>query len=141
MGRALGRCFNCSDLEAKRRRLVGNVLTKRSILNVVPANTKGSLYCRLPTLVLGKVALIVSPLVSLVSSRIGTLGRTKIRTTCVGDSLARGRVEVTLSCTSRKQCGVVCITPRHLGAPHFLSFTYGTSVSVLAISRTRYVSR
>lgn len=140
-GRVLGRVFKCSSFHGKRRRVMSRVLGKESILTVVPAKTKGSLYCRIPTLLVSKVAVMMSPLVSLVVSRIGTLGRTKIRTTCVGDTLARQRVAGTLRLTTTNECGVVCITPRHLLAPQFLSFTYRARLSVIAVSRTRYVSR
>lgn len=137
----LGSCFKRSSFESKRRRVISTLLSNESTLYVVPANTNGSVYCRVPTLLFSKIAVIISPLVSLVGSRINSLIRSKIPTTCVGDSLSCPRFLQILSGIRRKGCGVVCITPRELLASKFLSAYGGVGVSVITISRTRYISR
>lgn len=139
--KALGGCFNCSDFERNRRRLVAGALRKGSILKVVPADKKGSLYCRLPTLLLSNVAVIISPLMSLVGSRISDLQRVKVTTTCLGDALSERRFLRLVSSVHSKRLGLLCVTPRQVSGRSFVGTLHFIGIPLLIISRTRYVSR
>lgn len=139
--RTLGHCFNCSSFHPKRSNVISTVLAKHSILNIVPANTNGSVYCRVPTTVLPNITVIVSPLVSLVHSRISTLGSINLPTTFVGAARAPSRRSLIFTRTLSNRVGLLCTTPRHLRARQFHGFTIHIPVSLITISRTRYISR
>lgn len=120
------------------------MLTKGSAFILVPAKKKGSLYCRLPSLVVRKATVIVSPLVTLVGGRISTVHgfdrRSKI-TRFVGSSLGGSTVSRMGSSVHGNQAGLLCITPRSLAGSRGIRFLHRIGVSFCTISRTRYVSR
>ncbi len=107
---------------------------------LVPANNNGDLYCRVPTLVVSKAAIIVSPLVSLVGSRMRKLGTGNIGTTTLGDVGSRTRGFQIEATYLGNRLGLLCVSPRHL--VRRLPFLVGSvGISLFTVSRTRYVSR
>lgn len=138
--RALGACFNCSDFHPLRRRVVHRVVDERSTLMLVPANKKGSVYCRLPTLLYRNATIIISPLVSLVGSRIRTLRTGNVTTKTLGDDGSRARGTGLHHTYVRNHLGLLCVSPRGL-LTRGSCLLQSVRVSLFTVSRTRYVSR
>lgn len=107
---------------------------------LVPAKKKGSVYCRLPTLLVRNATVIISPLVSLVGSRIRDLRTGKVTTQTLGDDGGRARGVGLHHRYLRKGVGLLCVSPRQLLVR--AGFLLGSvRVSLFTVSRTRYVSR
>lgn len=134
-------CFKCASFEPTRRTPVTSLLEGRSMVNVVPAKTKGSVYFRVPTLYGTNLAVIFSPLVSLVGSRISNLLIRGVPTTLVGDALARSRFGGAVCRMHDNGVGLLCVTPRQLDSGFFYGMLQTLPVTRIVISRTRYVSR
>lgn len=138
--RALGACFNCRDFHPLRRRVVQGLLGQGSDLMLVPAKNKGSVYCRLPTLLYRKATVMISPLVSLVGSRMRTLHTGKVTTKTLGDDGSRARGTGLHHTYVRKGVGLLCVSPRGLVA-RMSCLLHSVGLSLFTVSRTRYVSR
>lgn len=140
----LGGCFKFSAFGKGRRTVVRGLLTNGSAFILVPANKKGSLYCRLPSLLVRNANVIVSPLVTLVGGRISTVHgfdrRSKV-TRFVGSSLGGDTVSRIQSSVLDNGAGLLCMTPRSLAGRRGIRFLGAIGVSFCTISRTRYVSR
>ncbi len=120
------------------------MLTNESAFILVPANNNGSLYCRLPSLLVRNATVIVSPLVTLVGGRISTVQCAYTRsnvTRCLGSSLGGDAVSLIGGSVIRKGAGLLCMTPRSLAGRRGVRFLGSMGVSFCTISRTRYVSR
>lgn len=138
--RVLGACFNCSSFHPGRRTVVRRMVRKRSYLILVPANNNGDLYCRIPTLTVRKATMIVSPLVSLVRSRIRTLGTGNVPTRTLGDNGSTASRLVVHHHYRTNSLGLLCMSPR--GLVDRVPFLFdGVGVSLFTMSRTRYVDR
>lgn len=140
----LGGCFKFSAFGKGRRTVVQGLLSKGSAFILVPAKNKGSLYCRLPSLLVSKATVIVSPLVTLVGGRISTVhgfDRRSNVTRFVGSSLAGSTASRIGTSVVTKGAGLLCMTPRSLAGRRGMSFLERIGVSFCTISRTRYVSR
>ncbi len=120
---------------------MGSIASKHGALTVLPAKNNGSLACRIPTLTFPKIAVIISPLVTLVASRIGGLHDQNIGTRILRTNLSHGEVFSVLRRTRFNTCGLLCISPRHLASRLFLGQLRFIRIDVVTISRTRYVSR
>lgn len=138
--RALGACFNCSDFHPLRRRVVRGLVDGGSSLMLVPAKKNGSVYCRLPTLLVRNATVIVSPLVSLVGSRMRALHTGKVPTNTLGDDGSRARGTGLHETYVSKRLGLLCVSPRGL-LSRTSCLLESVALSLFTISRTRYVSR
>lgn len=140
----LGGYFKFGGFGKGRRTVVRGLLSNESAFMLVPANNKGSLYCRLPSLLVRKATVMVSPLVTLVGGRISTVhgfDRRSNVTRFVGSSLGGNTVSRIGSSVLTKGAGLLCITPRSLAGRRGMSFLHSIGVSFCTMSRTRYVSR
>lgn len=140
VGRVLGSCFKCSSFHPGRRTVVQRIVRNGSYLMLVPANKKGDLYCRIPTLTVRKATIIVSPLVDLVRSRIRTLGTGNVPTRTLGDNGSMASSLVVHEEYRTNRLGLLCISPRGL-LDRVPCLFDGVGVSLFTMSRTRYVDR
>lgn len=124
-----------------RRSVVHDVNRNQSALKLVPAKNNGSVAFRIPTLTRRKLYLIVAPLVTLVGSRIEGLHRQNVGTATVCSNVAHRRVIVTLRGYVFNGCGFLCMSPRELSARVFRVGLHDVRIDLVAISRSRYVSR
>lgn len=124
-----------------RGRVVRDVNGNRSALKLVPANNNGSVAFRMPTLTRPKLYLIVAPLVTLVGSRMHGLHSQNVGTLTICSNVAHRRVVITLRGYVFNSCGFLCVSPRELSARVFHDGLQGVGMDVVAMSRSRYVSR
>lgn len=108
----LGQFFKCASFHPLRTRVVRHALRGRSSLILVPANNNGSVYFRLPTVCVPKATVMMSPLVTLVGSRIRKLVTGNVPTTALGDVVPRRRHRQMQRLYVRKGIGLLCVSPR-----------------------------
>lgn len=148
--RGLGAFFKCRHFQAcrdrpLRRHTTRTTMGKGSLLTVFPANNNGSLAFRLPTLVtnrsIRKLAIIVSPLRSLVGSRMSGLTSENVASTmAVGKVLSPVAESLSVREMRSKRTSLLCVSPRvlHSGAVRGVLVTH--RIMEFIVSRTRYFS-
>ncbi len=148
--RGLGTFFNCSRFHAcrnrpLRRQTTGTTISKGSLLTVFPAKNNGSLAFRLPTLVtkgsIRNLAMIVSPLRSLVGSRISGLTKENVTSTIpVGKLLSPVAETRTVRRIRSKRTSLLCVSPRVLHSGAVRGVLLSQRIIEFIVSRTRYFS-
>ncbi len=137
--------FHACRNRTLRRRTIRTTIRRGSLLTVFPANNKGSLAFRLPTLVtkrsMRKLAIIVSPLRSLVGSRMSGLTREKVASTmAVGNLLSPVAESLSVREMRGKSTSLLCVSPRVLHSGAVREVLRAHRVMEFMVSRTRYFS-
>ncbi len=133
--------FGYEAFRPHQAEIVDAALAGRDVLAVMPTSAGKSICYQVPALVLGGLALVVSPLISLMSDQVAALRQAGVAAACLNSALgAEERCEV-LSQASRGELTLLYVAPERLDDPAFLDMASRHGVALLAIDEAHCISQ
>lgn len=138
---ALARHFGFSSFRPGQEALVEAVLQGRDVLGVMPTGAGKSLCYQVPGVVAPGLALVVSPLVSLMGDQVRSLLDAGVRGAYLNSSLTPGQQATVMSRALQGSYDLMYVAPERLADPRFVSFAQKVAPPLVAVDEAHCVSQ
>lgn len=139
--RALKECFGYADFRPGQKSVIEALITGRDALAVMPTGAGKSLCYQIPSIVLPGIAIVVSPLVSLMGDQVRALVQAGVHAAYLNSTLspaAQGRV------IERARAGefdILYVAPERLEDARFVDFANRARIALVAVDEAHCVSQ
>src|SRR3954464_8499846 len=137
---ALRERFGYSTFRAGQEVAVESVLAGKDTLVVLPTGGGKSLCFQVPALVLPKLTVVVSPLISLMKDQVDALTARGIPATFVNSTLSSSEVSERMSRVSRGEIKMLYVAPERFDVGTAAERLRDLGVSLLAIDEAHCIS-
>lgn len=133
--------FGYEAFRPHQAEIVDAALAGRDVLAVMPTSAGKSICYQVPALALGALALVVSPLISLMSDQVAALRQAGVAAACLNSALGAEKRREVLSQASRGELTLLYVAPERLDDPAFLDMASRHGVALLAIDEAHCISQ
>ena len=133
--------FGYSAFRSGQEALINDILAGRDVLGIIPTGAGKSICFQIPALMMRGVALVVSPLISLMKDQVNALVQSGVAAAYINSSLNEQQVRKALRNAADGAYKLIYVAPERLLTASFLSFAQAAEISVLAIDEAHCVSQ
>ncbi len=133
--------FGHTGFRTGQEELVDALLAGRDVLGVMPTGAGKSICYQLPALMLPGMALVVSPLISLMKDQVAALVQAGAPAGYINSSLTPGQCAEALRRAARGVYKLLYIAPERLLLPEILQLARQAEISLLAVDEAHCVSQ
>lgn len=138
---ALSRYFGYPDFREGQRFIVEAVLSGRDALGVMPTGAGKSMCYQVPGIVLPGLALVISPLVSLMGDQVRSLIDAGVRGSYLNSTLTPGQQRTVMKRAIEGTYKIMYVAPERLADPAFREFVSQVHVPLVAVDEAHCVSQ
>jgi ATP-dependent DNA helicase RecQ len=133
--------FGYTQFREGQEILIDALLSGRDALGIMPTGAGKSLCYQVPALVLPGVALVISPLISLMQDQVNALLQTGAAAAFVNSSLSAEQIEQTLQEAAAGQYKILYVAPERLSTRDFTAFARTADISLISVDEAHCVSQ
>jgi ATP-dependent DNA helicase RecQ len=133
--------FGLDDFRPAQREVIEDVLAGKDVLCVMPTGAGKSLCFQLPAVVGGGLAMVVSPLISLMEDQVQQLRDENISAVFLNSSLPPAMQREVMAELSNGYEGLLYVAPERLFAPNFQSLLEKLRPRILAVDEAHCISQ
>ena len=137
----LRRVFGYTQLREGQRPVIEQLLAGRDVLSVMPTGAGKSLCYQLPALAMPGIALVVSPLISLMKDQVESLIHCGVAAAYLNSSLTERQYALALRYAGEGRYKLIYVAPERLDTPGFLRFAAQAPISLVAVDEAHCVSQ
>lgn len=137
----LNRIFGHTDFRPGQETLVDALLAGRDALGIMPTGGGKSVCYQIPALMLPGVAIVISPLISLMKDQVAALKASGVPAAYLNSTLTPSQQELALRRARDGQYRLIYVAPERLEAPSFLSYARSADISLVAVDEAHCVSQ
>ena len=138
---ALTRYFGYRDFRAGQQFIVESVLQGRDALGVMPTGAGKSMCYQIPGIVMPGLALVVSPIVSLMGDQVRALIEAGVRGSYLNSTLTPGQQRTVMKRAVEGTYKIMYVAPERLADPVFREFVSQVEVPLIAVDEAHCVSQ
>ncbi len=138
---ALKTYFGYPAFRAGQEPIVDAILAGRDALAVMPTGAGKSLCFQLPALLMPGVALVVSPLISLMKDQVAALCQAGIPAAYLNSTLTQRQFDLALDNARYGKYKIIYVAPERLMTPRMLDFAQAADLSLVAVDEAHCVSQ
>ncbi len=124
-----------------QERMVDALLAGRDCLGVMPTGAGKSLCYQIPALMLTGVALVVSPLISLMKDQVAALKSAGVPAAYLNSSLTPRQMDLAIERARMGAYRIIYVAPERLETAAFRSFARAVKISLIAVDEAHCVSQ
>ena len=132
--------FGFGDFRPGQAEVVGKLLAGRSVLAVLPTGGGKSLGYQLPSLLLGGLTVVVSPLIALMKDQIDALARRGVAASRLDSSLGGEEARQTYRDLAEGRLKLLYVAPERLANERFLATLGRRPIDLLAVDEAHCIS-
>lgn len=136
----LQNAFGLDEFRPAQREVIEDVLSGRDVLCVMPTGAGKSLCYQLPAVVQGGLAVVISPLISLMADQVNQLRDEDINAMLLNSSLSQTEQREALAQLAQGWEGLLYVAPERFSAPGFRNLLPQLNVKLLAVDEAHCVS-
>ncbi|MDO4443211.1 MAG: DNA helicase RecQ [Slackia sp.] len=138
---ALLRYFGYADFRAGQRFVVDALLQGRDALGVMPTGAGKSICYQVPGIVLPGLALVISPLVSLMGDQVRSLIDAGVRGSFLNSTLSPAQQRTVMKRAVEGTYKIMYVAPERLSDPAFRAFVAQVHIPLIAVDEAHCVSQ
>ena len=133
--------YGYKDFRPGQRNVIEALLAGRDALAVMPTGAGKSVCYQIPGVVLSGVALVVSPLVSLMGDQVRSLTEAGIRAAYLNSTLSPLEQSSVLESAAAGDIDLLYVAPERVDDARFLAFAPRAAIPLLAVDEAHCVSQ
>ncbi len=137
----LAASFGYSDFRAGQTVAVESVLAGRDTLVILPTGGGKSLCFQVPAIILPKLTVVISPLISLMKDQVDTLNRKGVPAAFINSTLSQAQVSERMSRAAKGEIKLLYVAPERFDAGNTARHLRDIGVSLLAIDEAHCISQ
>ena len=122
--------FGFSSFKGNQEAVIRNVLEGKDTFVLMPTGGGKSLCYQLPALLMDGVAIVISPLISLMKDQVGTLNQMGVHAAFLNSSLTSGQYYKALQLAKQGRYKIIYVAPERLETESFLDFALSEQVQI-----------
>lgn len=138
---ALKTYFGYASFHPGQEEMIDALVRGRDVLAVMPTGAGKSICYQIPAILLGGIALVISPLLSLMKDQVRSLNQAGIPAAYINSSLTEGQIRKALRLAGEGAYRIIYAAPERLLSPQFLSFALGADIRLIAVDEAHCVSQ
>ena len=139
--RILKEIFGYDQFRGGQEPMIDAILQGRDALGVMPTGAGKSICYQLPALMMPGVALVVSPLISLMRDQVQALRQAGVAGAYLNSSLTPGQYVKALENAYDGKYKIIYVAPERLLTDRFLEFARHVPISLVAVDEAHCVSQ
>ncbi len=132
--------FGYDDFLPLQEEIVSHVLAGKDALVVMPTGSGKSMCYQLPALLLDGVALVVSPLISLMKDQVDALKANGVRAEFINSTMTAAEVSRVHVQGLAGRLDILYVAPERLTVPGFRNFLQRVEVALIAVDEAHCIS-
>ncbi len=136
----LKRCFGHDEFRPEQERAIRAIMGKRDVLAVMSTGAGKSLIYQVPAIALGGTAIVISPLVSLMSDQVKKLVELGLHPAFLNNTLSFRAQEKVRGRIKSGEFQILYVAPERLSNPAFLSAIEGLAIPLVAVDEAHCIS-
>lgn len=137
---ALKKYFGYSSFRNSQEKIIDAILSGRDILAVLPTGAGKSLCFQLPAVMKEGMAVVVSPLISLMKDQVYALRENGISAATINSSLSEEEYREICKNMFLGKYKLIYVSPERLNTPAFLSAVHSLEISMVCVDEAHCVS-
>ncbi len=138
---ALKKYFGYDSFRPGQQGIVDTLLGGRDVLAVMPTGAGKSVCYQIPAILLGGVAIVISPLISLMRDQVDALNDAGIPAAFVNGTQSPDEQSMVLAQAAAGQIQLLYVAPERLETERFKGFAARTAISLVAVDEAHCVSQ
>ncbi len=137
----LKKYYGHGEFRSGQSELIDAVISGRDALGIMPTGAGKSICYQIPALMMDGIALVISPLISLMKDQVAALVHSGVRAAYLNSSLSIRQQEEVLDRASRGEYKIIYVAPERLEVESFLDFAAKAKLSLIAVDEAHCVSQ
>ncbi|MEG0855984.1 MAG: DNA helicase RecQ [Terrisporobacter sp.] len=136
----LEKYFGYKSFRPGQEDIINSILSKKDVLAIMPTGGGKSLCYQIPALILDGVAIVISPLISLMKDQVDTLNVMNIKATYINSTLSDSKYNEILTGIRNNEYKIIYVAPERLDNYDFLSIINNLNISQISIDEAHCIS-
>jgi len=137
----LKKYFGYDGFKKGQEDLVKGIIQGKDVLGIMPTGGGKSLCYQLPALAIEGVAIVISPLISLMKDQVDSLDEIGIPSTCINSNLDLGELSTRLRDIRNNKYKIIYVAPERLDNNIFLDVVNEIKISLVAVDEAHCISQ
>ncbi len=137
----LRRYFGYDSFRDGQEAVVQSILSGRDTLAVMPTGSGKSICYQVPALAKSGVAIVISPLISLMKDQVQSLKQSGVPAAYLNSSLTERQMELAIANAAAGQYRILYVAPERLLTGRFLSLAKSMEISLVAVDEAHCISQ
>lgn len=133
--------FGYDEFRRGQEKLIRGVLDGRDVLGIMPTGGGKSLCYQLPAMLLKGVAIVISPLISLMKDQVDSLSEIGISATYINSSLEQDEISDRIKGIREQRYKIIYVAPERLNTSYFMNLAKDINISLVAIDEAHCISQ
>ncbi len=133
--------FGYDTFRPLQKEIIERVLLGKDSVVLMPTGGGKSLCFQLPALILEGVAIVISPLISLMKDQVDSLCANGIAADFINSSLTPKKIAEVMDRALEGKLKIIYIAPERLSVPGFEDFLHSLCINVIAIDEAHCISQ
>ncbi len=133
--------FGYDSFRDGQETLIDGILAGRDTFGIMPTGAGKSICYQVPALVMGKITLVVSPLISLMKDQVSALNQAGVHAAYLNSSLTFAQYRKALQYAAQGRYTLIYVAPERLLTEDFLQFALEAPIVMVAVDEAHCVSQ
>ncbi len=138
---ALNRYFGYDSFRPGQSGIVSAILAGRDVLGVMPTGAGKSICYQIPAAILPGVAIVISPLISLMRDQVDALNDVGLPAACINTTQTPDEQDLVFAQALSGQIKLLYVAPERLETERFRNFAVRVPISLVAVDEAHCVSQ
>ncbi len=131
--------FGYNEFRPYQKEIIAGCLNRKDVLAILPTGAGKSICYQLPALLLDGLAVVISPLISLMQDQVVSLAKNNVSAAFLNSSLPYDEIRSVMENLSNYK--LLYVAPERFSNPEFLECLQRVSVSLFAIDEAHCISQ
>ena len=133
--------FGYDSFREGQEALIDGILAGRDTFGVMPTGAGKSICYQVPALVMGRITLVISPLISLMKDQVSALNQAGVHAAYLNSSLTWTQYKKALALAAQGRYTLIYVAPERLLTEDFLQFALEAPIVMVAVDEAHCVSQ
>lgn len=133
--------FGHDSFRDGQENIIDNISSGRDALCIMPTGGGKSICYQIPALMSDGIAIVISPLISLMKDQVTSLNQNGIRAAYINSTLTSAQQSRAIYNAMRGEYKLIYVAPERLEAPAFLNLCNSIKISLIAVDEAHCVSQ
>jgi ATP-dependent DNA helicase RecQ len=136
----LEKVFGFNSFRSFQEEAIDAIMKRKDLLMILPTGGGKSLCYQLPSLLMGGVTVVISPLIALMQDQVRGLNENGIRAATINSDMSDEERHEVFSALKEGSIKLLYVAPERMSAPSFISFLKTLDINFFVIDEAHCVS-